>query len=64
MKQIKAFLLGMKEFRMDMTTHFDEPLIYSYDWGREIMHRLTFRFFDAAWKQTKLFKKGKDDMPF
>lgn len=46
MRKINAFLLGMKEFRSDITTHFDESLINWYDWGREIAHRLTFRYFD------------------
>ncbi len=46
MKKIKAFLLGVWEFKLSCTTHFDEPLINSYDWGREIAHRLTFRIFD------------------
>lgn len=46
MKKIKIFLLGMKEFRSDITTSFDEDCINTYDWGREIAHRLTFRFFD------------------
>jgi hypothetical protein len=46
MTKIKAFLLGIWEFRQDMTTHFDYPLIESYDAGRELAHILTFRYFD------------------
>ena len=44
--KIKAFLLGMKEFRQNSTTNFDDHLMESYDWGREIAHRLTFRKFE------------------
>lgn len=44
---IRPFLLGMKEFRSTATTHFDYPEIDSYDWGREIAHRLTLRRFEV-----------------
>jgi len=46
MKILKAFLLGMREFRSDFTTSCDED--EAYDWGREIAHRLTLRRFDPA----------------
>ena len=46
MKHIKAFIHGMIEFRTDFTTHYDEDLIESYDYGREFMHRITFRRFE------------------
>lgn len=46
MKRIKIFLLGMWEFRMSSTTHFDYPEIEIYDSGRELAHKLTFRFFE------------------
>lgn len=47
MKKIKAFVLGMREFRESFTTSFeDENLLWYYDWGREIAHRLTFRYYD------------------
>lgn len=36
----------MKEFRLQTTTHFDYPEINWYDWGREIAHRITLRFFE------------------
>lgn len=54
MSRVKAFLLGMREFRMGYTwadpnrtvldpyTELDE----AYDWGREWAHRLTFRRYD------------------
>jgi len=43
---IKAFIRGVIEFRSDLTTHYDYPLIESYDLGREWAHRLTFRIWD------------------
>ena len=47
MQKIKAFILGMWEFRTDMTTSFDDYNLYNYyDWGREIAHRITFRKFE------------------
>ena len=44
---IRAFLLGLFEFRRDLTTHFDPPLIDVYDYGRELAHRLTLRRWDV-----------------
>jgi hypothetical protein len=47
MKTIKAFLLGMAEFRLSFTTHIaDWHLQNTYDKGREFAHRLTFRRYD------------------
>lgn len=47
MYKIIAFLNGMREFRSDVTTSYDDyDLLISYDWGREYAHRMTFRFFD------------------
>lgn len=47
MQAIKAFLLGMYEFRTDFTTHFEDyGLLEWYDRGRDLAHRLTFRYFD------------------
>ena len=49
MKHIKAFFLGLVEFKQDMTTHFDnDGLLETYDAGRELMHRLTLRRYDNA----------------
>jgi len=46
-KHIFAFINGVREFRTDWTTHYeDDSLLESYDWGREWAHRLTFRHFD------------------
>jgi hypothetical protein len=48
MPKIKAFLLGMKEFRLNWTTSFDDDeLMNKYDEGREFAHIITFRFFEA-----------------
>jgi hypothetical protein len=46
MKKLRAFILGMIEFRSDFTTHFGGDLIETYDAGRDLSHRLTLRFFD------------------
>lgn len=46
MDKLKAFVLGVREFRMDSTTSFDSPLIESYDRGRDLAHRLTLRCWD------------------
>lgn len=54
MKKLRAFFLGMKEFRSCITwadpartsdhnfTNLDE----AYNWGREWAHRLTLRHFE------------------
>lgn len=47
-KRIKAFVLGVREFRSDFTTSYDYPLIEWYDFGRELAHRVTFRRFDQS----------------
>lgn len=46
LNKIKAFMLGMYEFRLTITTHYDYPLIENYNWGREWAHRLTLRRFE------------------
>jgi len=33
---LHAFFLGMREHKMDSTTHFDEPEINYYDMGRAL----------------------------
>lgn len=49
MKNIQAFVLGMYEFRRDLTTHFDaDALIETYDKGRDLAHRLTLRKYDIS----------------
>jgi hypothetical protein len=46
MKTIRAFILGMREFRLSLTTHFNGDLIEAYDCGRELAHRLTLRRYE------------------
>jgi hypothetical protein len=43
---IRAFILGLFEFKSDMTTNTGNPV--AYDWGREVAHRITFRRYDHA----------------
>lgn len=44
MTKLRAFILGVVEFRLSFTTHFeDEALLEAYDTGRELAHKLTFR---------------------
>lgn len=46
-KKIAAFILGMIEFRTDLTTSFDDyDLLETYDRGRDMAHRLTLRRWD------------------
>lgn len=48
MAAIKAFLLGMAEFRLTYTTHIaDWHLQNCYDNGREFAHKITFRHFET-----------------
>lgn len=47
MSKLKAFFLGVREFKLTSTTHFEDyDLLCTYDLGREWAHRLTFRHFD------------------
>jgi len=47
MDKVKAFIDGVREFRMSFTTHYaDNNLQYAYDLGREWAHRLTLRRYD------------------
>lgn len=47
MSIIRAFLLGIVEFRLTLTTHFDDAaLLEAYDFGRELAHRATLRHFE------------------
>ena len=48
MDRIKAFLLGMREFRSDYTSNPGEDLIEDYDAGRDFAHKLTLRHRDEA----------------
>lgn len=50
MGRIKAFLLGIREFRSGVGMTYDgspySPRSVAYDWGREIAHRVTLRHWD------------------
>lgn len=47
MNRLKAFFLGVVEFRLNCTTVFsDNDMGDAYDAGREWAHRLTFRRFE------------------
>lgn len=49
MKKTHAFLLGMREFRSDLTTSYDDAdLVEAYDSGRDLAHRLTLRYWDQS----------------
>lgn len=44
---LKAFVNGIREFRLDSTTSYDDwGHLNAYDAGRELAHRLTFRRFE------------------
>lgn len=46
---IRAFLNGAREFRSDLTMHYDDERCFAaYDWGREVAHRLTLRYWDFS----------------
>jgi hypothetical protein len=46
-KKIKAFCMGIVEFRADLTTSYaDYSDLCTYDTGREFAHRVTFRKFE------------------
>lgn len=45
--KLRAFLLGVIEFRSDFTTNPGEDLIGIYDAGRELAHRVTLRRFET-----------------
>ena len=45
--RLRAFLLGVQEFRLSLTTRLDDgDLSEAYDSGREWAHRLTFRRYE------------------
>lgn len=49
MRTILAYLNGIREFRLSLTTHYDDyDLLCVYDRGREHAHRLTLRHWDEA----------------
>jgi hypothetical protein len=47
MKNLKAFILGIKEFKLTYTTHiknYNESVCYEK--GRDFAHKITLRYFD------------------
>ena len=47
MRKIKAFIVGMVEFRSFFTMYYTSyELKRAYDQGREFMHTITFRKFE------------------
>lgn len=46
MRYLRAFLLGVVQFRSDLTSACSPALIESYDTGRELAHKLTLRLWD------------------
>lgn len=45
MRQLRAFFVGMIEFRSVFTSHYEDEIL-SYDRGRELAHVLTLRWWD------------------
>ena len=41
--QLRAYVMGMREYRESITTNPGEELIESYDRGRDRAHALTMR---------------------
>jgi hypothetical protein len=47
--RVRAYLNGVREFRSDVTTHYDHyDLLCDYDQGREHAHRITRRRWDQT----------------
>jgi hypothetical protein len=46
MHRFHAFFLGLREFRLSVTTHFDDDLLEWYDRGRDLAHRATLRRYE------------------
>lgn len=47
MQSLAAFMRGLREFRLSCTTSPRDDLVESYDWGREVAHRVTLRRFES-----------------
>lgn len=56
-EMVKAFLMGMREFRSDVTTHYSGGQAAAYDWGRELAHRV-MRRRATAWLVGVSFVSG------
>lgn len=49
MNEIKAYVMGIREFRLSFTTGYDDyALLEAYDAGRDLAHRLTLRYWDEC----------------
>lgn len=49
-RQAIAFVNGVREFRSDVTTSYDDyGLLVAYDTGRELAHRVTCRRWDQSY---------------
>ena len=53
MNRLRAFVLGLREFRRDLTTSFagmpgEYALYDAYDRGRDLAHKVTLRRWDGA----------------
>lgn len=49
LERVRAYLLGASEFRLGVTTSFEDyTLLCAYDAGRERAHRITRRRWDEA----------------
>lgn len=48
-RALRAYLMGMIEFRSAFTLHFESGgLLEAYDGGRDLAHFLTFRRYDES----------------
>lgn len=45
-REVRAFVLGVREFRLMSTTNPGDDLIEVYDLGRELAHAATLRRFE------------------
>lgn len=49
MQRLKAYLLGMYEFRLSSTTSFEDLAVQdAYEAGRDMAHRLTLRKYEQT----------------
>ena len=47
MTRLRAWILGVREFRSSLTTSYGPDLIETYDRGREFAHWATLRHWDS-----------------
>lgn len=47
MEKIKAFILGIREFRLSVTTSYEDyEILRAYELGRDFAHKITLRRWD------------------